>query len=230
MRLWDAATGKSNATLTGHTNEVWSVAFSPDGRTLATGSVDTTARLWDVATGRTRAILPGDTGGLASVVFSPDGHTLATASDDSTVRLWDVILPKPAAVPQQIGRIRRIVTAFLRYWGWDQWIDPAVLCVTEMLSNVQRHADSDDCVLLLQASPSGVRIVVSDDSQVLPVLREPDWLTERGRGMFLLSKSADAWGADLTPQGKDVWIEFWGREAEESREAIAALAQPRWSA
>ncbi|MFJ9617853.1 ATP-binding protein [Streptomyces noursei] len=133
---------------------------------------------------------------------------------------------KLTADPKQVGCVRRIVTAYLRYWGWEQFIDPAVLCVTEMLSNVQSHADSDDCVLLLQTSSAGVRIVVSDDSQALPVVREPDWLAERGRGMFLLSSSVDAWGADLTCEGKDVWIEFWGRGLLESRVGVAVPARP----
>lgn len=115
---------------------------------------------------------------------------------------------KLTADPKHLGRIRRTVTAFVRYWGWNELIDPAVMCVTEMLSNVCRHADSNNCVLLIQSSQSGVRIVVSDDSRKLPVVREPDWCTESGRGMFLLSKTADAWGADPTGNGKNVWVEF----------------------
>ncbi|MGW3148912.1 nSTAND1 domain-containing NTPase [Streptomyces sp. NPDC001177] len=77
-----------------HTREVYSVAFSPDGRTLATGSIDHTARLRDMATGKTRIILKGHRGPVWSVAFSPDGRTLATASEDRTVRLWDVATGK----------------------------------------------------------------------------------------------------------------------------------------
>ncbi|MET8012961.1 ATP-binding protein [Streptomyces sp. NPDC005271] len=110
--------------------------------------------------------------------------------------------------PKCIGRIRRAVTAQVRLWGWGEYVDPAVRCVTEMLSNVYRHADSDECVLLLQVSPSRVRIVVSDDSPKLPVVCEPDWESESGRGVFILSTTADAWGADPTDNGKDVWVEF----------------------
>jgi anti-sigma regulatory factor (Ser/Thr protein kinase) len=112
------------------------------------------------------------------------------------------------ADPRAFARVRLIVGAYLRYWGWGEIVQPAAMCVTELLANVRKHAHSDDCVLLLQTSPSGVRIVVSDDSRDLPIVREPDWFAENGRGMFMLSKTADAWGAHPTGQGKDVWVEF----------------------
>ena len=77
-------------TLEGHTDDVISVTFSPDGKTLASGSDDRTVRLWDVNTGQVKTTLRDHTSGVTSVVYSPDGKTLASGSGDRTVKLWDV--------------------------------------------------------------------------------------------------------------------------------------------
>jgi parallel beta-helix repeat protein len=90
IRLWDVASGSEVRTLTGHTGSVNSVAFSPDGRLLASGSGDETIKLWDVASGSLVRTLTGHTGSVNSVAFSPDGRLLASGSWDYTIKLWEV--------------------------------------------------------------------------------------------------------------------------------------------
>src|SRR4051794_6032025 len=77
-------------TLKEHTEAVFPVAFSPDGKTLASGSLDDTIKLWDVQTGKEQATLKGHTDWVGSVAYSPDGKTLASGSNDKTIKLWDV--------------------------------------------------------------------------------------------------------------------------------------------
>jgi predicted NACHT family NTPase len=90
LRLWDVKTEKERTVLKGHRGTFYCLAFSSDGKTLASGSGDETVKLWDVETGRERKTLSGHTSGVIALGFAPDGRTLASAGMDDAVRLWEL--------------------------------------------------------------------------------------------------------------------------------------------
>jgi WD40 repeat protein/serine/threonine protein kinase len=89
--IWEMPTGKVLHVLRGHEAFVQTIAFTPDGYRLATGSEDGTVRIWDPATGEELLVLRGHEGFVHTVIFSPDGTMLASASADGTVRVWDSV-------------------------------------------------------------------------------------------------------------------------------------------
>ena len=90
VQLIDVSRWAVVRTFEGHTSGVYTVAFSADGKLLASGSGDKTIKLWDVATGTEVRTLPGHTDRVTSVAFSPDGKLLASSSFDGTIKLWDI--------------------------------------------------------------------------------------------------------------------------------------------
>jgi len=90
VRLWDFATRQLVATARPQARHVTAVSCSPDGRVVASSSLDPTIRLWDATTGQPLATLFGHTSDIAQHAFSPDGRVLLSAGRDSTVRLWNL--------------------------------------------------------------------------------------------------------------------------------------------
>ena len=89
LKLYDAQTGREVRAFAGHAGEVRAVAFSRDGRLLASAATDNQIKLWDAQTGRELFTLTGHTAQINSLAFSPDARLLASASNDGSTLLWD---------------------------------------------------------------------------------------------------------------------------------------------
>ncbi|KAK3363988.1 beta transducin-like protein HET-E2C [Lasiosphaeria hispida] len=89
IKIWDPTSGQCLQTLQGHRSLVQSVAFSPDGQRLASGSADNTIKIWDPTSGQCLQTLEGHHSWVYSVAFSPDGQRLTSGSEDKTIKIWD---------------------------------------------------------------------------------------------------------------------------------------------
>ncbi|MFJ7156336.1 ATP-binding protein [Streptomyces sp. NPDC101118] len=117
------------------------------------------------------------------------------------------------ALPARIGQVRRIVSAQLRYWQLDPLIDRAALGVTELLSNVHRHAEPDKtCTVEIELRFERLTVSVHDGDPRLPVVRAADPLETCGRGLALVEAVSESWGARPLDEaadgrsGKVVWF------------------------
>nr|WP_242335407.1 ATP-binding protein [Streptomyces formicae] len=104
--------------------------------------------------------------------------------------------------------VRRILRHYLTQWGMPSLADDAALALTELLTNVHRHVPDRRCALLIERSPTGLRVEVHDSSPALPRPHRASPDDESGRGLAVLDAVVHKWGVAQTGSpGKTVWFE-----------------------
>jgi len=153
VRIWDITMGEQVIALTGHTNDVNSAKYSPDGTIIGTGSDDKTVRLWDALTGAPIALLAGHSNWVWSVAFASDSHSVVSGSSDHTIRVWDrarAII----ACPTGDGDVVTSLQATILDDGWLQAPSDELLLWVPTKYHLYLHANQD--------SP---RVVISFDKR-----------------------------------------------------------------
>ncbi|KAK1182905.1 hypothetical protein B7755_035085 [Streptomyces sp. NBS 14/10] len=224
LMLWPLA-GRAGprrpVTLTGHTARVLDVAYSPDGRIIATGAADKKVMLWDAARGTRLATFTADTGtegsGVNAVAFSPDGRTLATANYDGRVTLWNVARrTRMATLTGHTGQVRAVTFSpdgrTLASAGIDQ---------TVMLWDVARHtrlatlAGDTGPAFAVAFSPDGRTLATANaDTSVMlwDVARRKQLATFTGHTAQVRSVAFSPDGRTLATAGDDGTVRLWNTD------------------
>ncbi|MXX98555.1 MAG: T9SS type A sorting domain-containing protein [Gammaproteobacteria bacterium] len=212
--LWDDDIGVVKATLEGHTSEVTSMAFAPDGKTIASASWDGTVRLWDADRGTLKTSLEGYTDWGYPVAFAPDGKTIASTAGDK-IGLWDTDSGVLKTILQgHTDRIwavafapdgKTIATASddgsILLWDMSPYITPAtptsvqsastrLPTQTALLANFPNPFNPDTYIPYQLHAPAHVRLSIYDVRGAL--VREIN-VGYRAAGQYLTSTSAAHW-------------------------------------
>ncbi|KAJ5642272.1 G-protein beta WD- 40 repeats containing protein [Penicillium lividum] len=189
-------------TLEGHSDWVWTVAFSPDGKQIASGSRDQTIKLWDTATGDLQKTLEGHSDWVRTVAFSPDGKQIASGSDDRTIKLWDTATGDlQKTLEGHSGPINTVAFSpdgkQIASGSLDQTIKLWDTATGDLQKTLEGHLDS---VWTVAFSPDGKQIASGSNDKTIKL-----WDTATGDLQKTLEgHSHSVWTVAFSPDGKQI--------------------------
>ena len=212
--LVDLQTGHQKAVLKGHSDSVFSMAFSPDGATLASGSDDNSIKLWDVATGEEKATFTGHSSDVFSVAFSPDGATVASGSWDGTIKLWDVATGgEKATLTGHSFSVRSVAFspdgATVASGSGDRTIKLWDVATGEGKATFTGHSSD---VMSVAFSPDGATVASGSGDRTInlwDVATGEEKATLTGHSGFVRSVAFSPDGATLASGSEDDTIKLW---------------------
>lgn len=201
------------ATLHGHNDEIQSVQYSPDGKYIATASLDMTARVWDAATGQVKVALNGHSGPVFSASYSPDGMRIITASADGTARVWDT--PSGTSLQTLRGHTKGVLGAVFSQNG-----ERVLTWSLDGTARIWSASSGQEVFSLAHAGPvnsaifsiDGTWIATASDDKLGRIFAASDGslVAElRGHGQEVLQAAFLADGVHAVTLGRDKFMKFW---------------------
>jgi len=208
--------------LTGHKGLVCSVAVSPDGKWVASGSVDKTVKIWDLETGECRATLKGHTGVVNSVAITPDGKRILSGSYDKSVRVWDAASGREVAkLEGHTGGLWTIVALRDNAHALSSSVDDTLrlweLASGKCLKTIECETDNIDDVFSSAVNPAGTQALSGHRDGSVRL-----WNLETGKCLATLKgHSGIVYSIQIMPDGQftvsgseDMTIKIWDLEAK----------------
>ncbi len=211
--LWNLCRGDNFHTFAGHSKAVHCVAFSPDGKTLASSGGDSSVKLWDVANRRLLATLPAHPDRVAWLAFSNDGETLATAGVDG-LKLWNVkthqlifTLKEKGVARIAFSPVGRLLAIGYGHPVFDGYFDDPVKLWDYVTHQVVRILPQPGTRIAF--SPNGKILVGRSDKDSLSL-----WNVETGQEMRRLKSRGEVICLNFSPDGETVAAGNWAGEVQ----------------